>query len=70
MKIIERIFNAETGETVDIERDETAQEEALRLEHLSKIEALKAEAETKAAEKQALLDKLGITADEAKLLLG
>ena len=26
--------------------------------------------ETKAAEKQALLDRLGITADEAKLLLG
>jgi hypothetical protein len=32
--------------------------------------ARKAEAEAKAAEKQALLDRLGITADEAKLLLG
>jgi hypothetical protein len=30
----------------------------------------KAEADAKAAEKQALLDRLGITADEAKLLLG
>jgi hypothetical protein len=29
-----------------------------------------AEAEAKAAEKQALLDRLGISADEAKLLLG
>jgi hypothetical protein len=34
-----------------------------------KIEEI-AEMETKAAEKQALLDRLGITADEAKLLLG
>jgi hypothetical protein len=33
------------------------------------ITALQAE-EAKAAEKQALLDRLGITADEAKLLLG
>jgi hypothetical protein len=32
--------------------------------------ARQAEIETKAAEKQALLDRLGITADEAKLLLG
>ncbi len=29
-----------------------------------------AEAEAKAAQKQAVLDRLGITADEAKLLLG
>jgi len=29
-----------------------------------------AQADAKAAEKQALLDRLGITADEAKLLLG
>jgi hypothetical protein len=33
-------------------------------------EAQLAEAEAKAAEKQAVLDRLGITADEAKLLLG
>jgi hypothetical protein len=32
--------------------------------------AVKAEAETKEAARQALLEKLGITADEAKLLLG
>ena len=32
--------------------------------------ARQAEAEAKAAARQALLDKLGITADEAKLLLG
>ncbi len=33
-------------------------------------EAQLAEAEAKAAQKQAVLDRLGITADEAKLLLG
>jgi hypothetical protein len=32
--------------------------------------AKEAEAEAKAVEKQALLDRLGITANEAKLLLG
>ena len=32
--------------------------------------AEKAEAEAKAAERQAILDRLGLTADEAKLLLG
>jgi hypothetical protein len=38
------------------------------------IEQVKAdeivEAETKAAQRQAILDRLGLTADEAKLLLG
>ncbi len=33
-------------------------------------EAQLAEAEAKAAEKQAILDRLGLSADEAKLLLG
>jgi hypothetical protein len=32
--------------------------------------ALKAEAEAKAAEKQAIADRLGLTLDELKLLLG
>lgn len=36
----------------------------------AEIAAKKAEAEAKATARQALLDKLGITADEAKLLLG
>ena len=35
----------------------------------SVLAEVEAEAEAKAAEKQALLDRLGITADEAKLLL-
>jgi hypothetical protein len=32
--------------------------------------AKKAEATAKAAEKQAILDRLGLTADQAKLILG
>jgi cell division protein FtsB len=70
MKIIERIHNIKTGETVDIERDETAKEKADReaLEaHNAKLEAKQA---AKAKQRQALLAKLGITEDEAQLLLG
>lgn len=62
-----KIVNAETGE--EIEREMTA-EELAQLE-LDQIEAAK-EAEFKAnalAKKNALLEKLGITQDEAKLLL-
>ncbi len=33
-------------------------------------EKAKAEAETKEAQRQAILDRLGLTADEAKLILG
>jgi hypothetical protein len=70
MKIIERTFNAETGKTVDIERDETAQEQTKREALEAKVAAAKAENESKAAAKAALLNKLGITAEEAQLLLG
>ena len=68
---MKRIVNCETGEV--IEREETAEEIAeYKLKEkaeIARIAAEKAEAEAKAAEKQALLDRLGITADEAKLLL-
>ena len=70
MKIIERTHNIETGEIVDIERDETAAETKARLEHAKQIAAEQAEAEAKAAARQAIADRLGLTADEAKLLLG
>jgi hypothetical protein len=70
MKIIERTFNAETGETIDIERDETAAEKKIREKHEAEFAKEIANAEAKIAEKQALLDRLGLTADEAKLLLG
>lgn len=69
MKIIERIINAATGETVDIERDMTADELAEHNAMISRIEKeTKENAKTQEA-KLALLEKLGITEDEAKLLL-
>ncbi len=70
MKIIERTHNAQTGEIVDVERNTTKAETdffaAAKAERLAIAEA---EA-TKAAQKAALLAKLGITEDEARLLLG
>jgi hypothetical protein len=63
-----KIVNATTGE--EIIRDATAEEIAQIKLDAANYAASKAEADAKAAEKQALLDRLGITADEAKLLLG
>ena len=62
-----RIHNTDTGEIIDREMTnaEFAQYEADRVE----AEAKAAEAEAKATAKAALLDRLGITEDEARLLL-
>jgi hypothetical protein len=69
MKIIERTFDATTGETTDVERNATSEEIATREKLIAEAQA-KAEADAiKATEKAALLAKLGITDDEAKLLL-
>ena len=69
MKKLEKIVDAITGEETFVERDETAAEKELRLEAIAKAEAALAEAETKATQKAALLERLGITEDEARLLL-
>jgi hypothetical protein len=63
-----RIHNAETDEIIDREMtdDEFAQYQADK----QKTTQAKAEAEAKAAQRQAILDRLGLTADEAKLILG
>lgn len=69
MKTIEKIFNAETNEETIIEREMTEQEQSDLEDWTARKEAkAKLEAETLAA-KKVLLDRLGITADEAKLLL-
>jgi hypothetical protein len=70
MKIIERIFNAETGETVDIERDETAVEKKEREISQKQVAIAKAEADAKETAKAAILDRIGLTADELKTILG
>ena len=64
----EVIFNIETGKTTErpFTKEEIAQMEANAIR-----DAAEAEVEAqKLADKAALLNKLGITADEAKLLLG
>jgi len=63
--------NTETNEIVEREMnaEELAQWESDIAYYAAKAELAKAEAEAKATQKAALLDKLGITEDEAKLLL-
>jgi len=61
-------YNCETGE--EIVRDATAAEIAQMKIDAANAAAWKAEVETKEAARQAILDRLGLTADEAKLLLG
>jgi predicted RNA-binding protein with PIN domain len=70
MKITEKDFNAITGETTFTERDETAQEQAEREAFEAKAAAAKVEAEAKAAQRQTILDRLGLTEEEARILLG
>jgi hypothetical protein len=69
MKIKEKDFNVVTGEETITERDETAAEAKVRLDLIAESEALLLENAAKATQKAALLTKLGITDDEAKLLL-
>jgi hypothetical protein len=65
MKILEH--NVETGEV--IERNATAEEIAQIKSRKIEAETRELEAEAKAQAKAELLERLGITADEAKLLL-
>jgi hypothetical protein len=69
MKRIEKEFNAITGEETIIERDETAQEVAEREAQEAELATTKAQAEVNATAKAALLAQLGITEEQAKLLL-
>ena len=63
-----KIVNCESGE--EIVRDATANEIAdIELREQNAI-AVSAEAEARATQKAALLDRLGITEAEARLLLG
>jgi hypothetical protein len=66
-KPIVRIHNTDTNEIID--REMTNAEFAQYQKDQAEAEAFKAEIEAKAQAKQALFDRLGITEDEAKLLL-
>jgi hypothetical protein len=63
-----KIVNCETGE--EIVRDATAEEIAQMELDAANAVAEKAEADAKETQRQAILDRLGLTADEAKLILG
>jgi hypothetical protein len=61
------VINCETGETV--ERELNAEEIAQQVIDEAEIAVQQAEAEAKAQAKAALLTQLGITEEQAKLLL-
>jgi hypothetical protein len=63
-----RIHNIETNEVIDREMNDA---EFAQYQADQAAQAIaKAEVEAKEAQRQAILDRLGLTADEAKLLLG
>jgi hypothetical protein len=70
MLIIEKEFNVQTGEETITEREMTAAESktyaAAEKVRLAQIAA----ADAKAAARQAVLEKLGLTAEEVAALLG
>ena len=63
-----RIHNSQTNEVID--REMTAAEFAQYKADQASQAIAQAEAEAKAVQRQAILDKLGLTAAEAQLLLG
>jgi hypothetical protein len=66
------VVNCETGEVTELELtpEEIAQREADAIAYAKAKADQEQEAAEKAEAKAALLEKLGITADEAALLLG
>jgi hypothetical protein len=67
-KPIIRIHNTETDEVVD--REMTAAEFKIYEAEQKLQQELKAQADAKATAKTAILDRLGLTADELKTILG
>jgi hypothetical protein len=63
-----KIVNCETGE--EIVRDANAQEIAQMELDKAEAEARKAEAKTKETARAAILDRIGLTADELQTILG
>lgn len=69
MKITEKEYNVQTGEETISEREETKSEMDLRLTLEAEAVKFEADAAIRTTAKAALLKRLGITADEAALLL-
>lgn len=70
MKIIKKEVNLLTGEEIIIEDDETAAETKERLEYEKQIASKQAEVQAKETARAEILAKLGLTEEEAAVLLG
>ena len=70
MTYSEKIINAETGEEIlrPFTKEEIAEIEVAKSEALIESEKLKAESINKEAARNAVLEKLGLTADEVSAL--
>ena len=66
------IHNIETGEIteVDLTKEEKAEFKLNQEIYIDRTKEFFEEAEAKATARQEILDRLGLTADDAKLLLG
>lgn len=67
--IIEKIVDLETGEEIVIEREETEKEKIEKEKAAIELKNISDKMAEKEKSKSALLEKLGITEEEAKLLL-
>ena len=65
---IEKIYNVETGETIEVELSE--ERLASIAAYQAKVDEEQTAAEAKLQARQAVLDKLGLTDEEAAALLG
>jgi ribosomal protein L9 len=70
LKMTEKMFRTEDGVAVELTQKEIEEVLQMRQEAAQLQAQRKAEAEARATQKAALLDRLGITEDEARLLLG
>jgi hypothetical protein len=70
MKIIEKEFDVSTGEETITEREETAAETKAREARQKELADQLAQAEAKQAQRVAIADRLGLTAEELQVLLG
>jgi len=72
MTLQHTIYDLNTGETTvrDYTKDENKAYENERKKNKEVNDALQAEAEAKATAKAAILDRIGLTADELQTILG
>ena len=65
------IIDCSTGieSIIELTDEEVAEMEAAAAQHEAELQALEAQAQADAVTKQAILDRLGLTAEEAALLL-